>query len=127
MCGVLAVAVAVAILSGCGEPEEDEEWQRELERSTIRPSPATIVGPWVTCVEPPLCNEYLTYDLQAWDDIFYSCRDSSDGRQCPSDYDLRCAIEYDGRDDIERRVLYGAGGQISSVRFTRLCNELGGV
>ena len=127
MCGILAVAMVVAILSGCGELEEDEEWQRELERSTVRPNPTTTVGPWVTCVEPPLCNEYLTHDLQAWDDIFYSCRDSSDGRQCPSDYDLRCAIEYDDRDDVERRVLYGAGDQISSIRFTRLCNELGGV
>ena len=118
----------LVILSGCEESEEDdEERQRELEISTARPNPTTTVGPWVTCVEHPLCSEYLTYDLQAWDDIFYSCRDSSDGRQCPSDYDLRCTIEYDDRDDIERRILYGAGDQISSVRFTRLCNELGGV
>ena len=127
-CWILAASTLLVILSGCGELEEDEEeWQRELELSTTRPIPTTTVGPWVTCVEPPLCNEYLTYDLQAWDDIFYSCRDSSDGRECPSDYNLRCAIEYDDRDDFERRVLYGAGDQISSVRFTRLCNELGGV
>ena len=127
-CRILAASMLVVILSGCGELEEDEEeWQRELEISTTRPNPTAIVGPWVTCVERPLCNEYLTYNLQAWDDIFYSCRDSSDGRECPSDYNLRCMIEYDDRDDIERRVLYGAGDQISSVRFTRLCNELGGV
>lgn len=112
----------VVILSGCGElEEEEEEWQRES-----RPNPTVIIGPWVTCVEPPLCNEYLTYNLQAWDDIFYSCQNSSDGRQCSSDYNLRCTIDYDDREDIERRFLYGAGDQISSVRFTRLCNELGG-
>lgn len=87
----------------------------------------TTVGPWVTCVEPPLCNEYLVHDLQAWDDIFYACQDSSDGRACPSDYNLRCTIEYADRDDVERRVLYGAADRISSVRFTRLCHELGGV
>jgi len=128
VCRILAASMLLVILSGCEESEEDdEEWQRELEISTIRPNPTVIAGPWVTCVEPPLCNEYLTYDLQAWDDIFYSCRDSSDGRECPSGYNLRCTIEYDDRDDIERRVLYGAGDQISSVRFTRLCNELGGV
>ena len=124
---ILAISLLIVVLSGCEESEDDEEWQRELEMSTLRPNPTTTVGPWVTCVEHPLCNEYLTYHLQAWDDIFYSCRDSSDGRQCPSDYNLRCTIEYDDRDDIERRVLYGAGDHISSVRFTRLCNDLGGI
>ena len=131
VCWIL-VASMLIILSGCEELEEsekerEEEWQRELEMSTIRRGPTTTVGPWVTCVQPPLCNEYLVYDVQAWDDIFYSCPDSSDGRACPSDYNLRCTIEYDDRDEIERRVLYGAADQISSVRFTRLCNELGGV
>ena len=127
VCWILAASMPVVILLGCGEIEDDEEWQRELEISTTRPQPSVTVGPWVTCVVPPLCNEYLTYSLQAWDDIYYSCQDSSDGRECPSDYNLRCTIEYDDRDDIERRVLYGAGDQISSVRFTRLCNDLGGI
>ena len=128
VCWILAASMLVVILSGCEELEEDEEeWQRELEISTTRPNPTVTVGPWVTCVAPPLCNEYLTYNLQAWDEIFYSCGNSSDGRECPSDCNLHCTIEYHDRDDIERRVLYGAGDQISSVRFTRLCNELGGV
>lgn len=69
-------------------------------------------------------HAYLAYDLQAWDDIFCSCPDSSDGRQCPSEYNLRCAIEYDDRHDIENRFLYGV--QISGVSFTWLGNELGG-
>lgn len=56
----------VVILSGCEESEEEEE---ERQRES-RPDSTVIVGPWVTCVEPPLCNEYLTYDLQAWDDFF---------------------------------------------------------
>ena len=125
---IVAASMLAVILSGCGGSEEDEEeWQHELELSTTRPNPTVTVGPWVTCVKPPLCNEYLTYDLQAWDDIFFSCQDSSDGRECPSDYTLRCAIEYEDRDDVERRVLYGDGDHISSVRFTRLCHELGGV
>ena len=129
VCWILTASVLVGMMWGCEELEDDEaERQRDTHISTIRPNPTpTPVGPWVTCLVPPLCNEYLTYDLQAWDEIFYSCRNSSDGRGCPFDYDLRCTIEYDDRDDIERRVLYGAADQISSVEFTRLCNELGGV
>ena len=122
VCWILIASMLGVILSGCEELEEEEEWQ-----PTTRPGPTVTVGPWVTCVQPPLCNEYLANNLQAWDEIFYSCRNSFDGRACPSDYNLRCTIEYDDRDDIERRVLYGAADQISSVEFTRLCNELGGV
>ena len=126
---ILIASMLVVMLPGCEDlfEEDEEERQRELEISTTRPNPTVTVGPWVTCVAPPLCNEYLTYNLQAWDEIFDSCPNSSDGRQCPSDYNLRCAVEYDDRDDIERRVLYGAADQISSLRFTRLCNELGGI
>ena len=120
VCRILIASTLVVIVWGCDDlfEEDEEEWQRELEISTTRANPTVTVGPWVTCVAPPLCNEYLTYDLQAWDEIFYSCSNSSDGRECPSDYNLRCAVEYDDRDDIERRVLYGDANQISSIRFT---------
>lgn len=102
ICWILVASVLAGILWGCPELEDDEdeaEWQRELHIAP-RPTP-TPVGPWVTCLVPPLCNEYLTYSPQAWDDIYYSCRNSSDGRGCPFDYDLRCTIEYDDRDGIE--------------------------
>ena len=122
VCWIIAASMLVVVLSGCEEVEEDEEI------STTGPNSPVIVGPWVTCDEPPLCNEYLTYDLQAWDKIFDSCRgDSFDGRACPSDYNRSCLIEYDDRDDFERRILYGDDDQISSFEFARLCSEFGGV
>ena len=129
VCRILMASTLVVLLSGCEDlfEEDEEERQRELEISTTRPNPTVTVGPWVTCVAPPLCNEYLTYNLQAWDEIFYSCSNSSDGRECPSDYNLRCTVEYDDGDDIESRILYGDANQISSIRFARLCNELGGI
>ena len=123
VCRILIASMLVVILSGCEDLFEEDE----AETSTTTPSSTVAVGPWVTCVAPPLCSEYLAYNLQAWDEIFYSCPNSSDGRRCPSDYNLRCMVEYDDRDDFERRVLYGAADQISSIRFTRLCNELGGI
>ena len=118
------VASTLLVLSGCEQMEEEED-DDDRDSLTITPSAPRVVGPWVTCEQPPLCNEYLTRNLQAWDRIYHSCERSSDGRQCPSDYDMPCAIEYDGGDIEERRV-FGDSDRIPSVEFARLCNDLGG-
>lgn len=121
--GNLAMVVLALFLSGCLPTGEDSD----SSPSVMIITPQRVeVGPWVTCVDRPLCSEYLARDHEAWSDIYHSCRKSSDGRMCPSDLQDRvCRIEYaDG--SIARRLLYADSAAIPAVEFTRLCNRLGG-
>ena len=116
-------ALVLVLLSACVPAVEDEEPSRS---EMIITPPRVVVGPWVTCVERPLCSEYLTRNVQAWDDIYFSCQASSDGQTCPPELRGRaCIIEYrDG--GVEKRRLFADSAAVSAVEFLRLCHRLGG-
>ena len=117
------VALLVVLLSACVPVTGDEE---PSSSEMIITPPRVVVGPWVTCVERPLCSEYLTRNGQAWDDIYFSCQASSDGQTCPPELRGRaCIIEYrDG--GVEKRRLFADSAAVSAVEFLRLCHRLGG-